>query len=58
MLRSLPFMGLCMLAIGFSFYFIKVENASWAKWLCLVSIGLYLAFFATGMGGTPYTVNG
>ena len=58
MLRSLPFMGLSMLLIGFSFYLIRVAEVPGAKWLCLLSMGLYLAFFVLGMSGTPQTVNG
>lgn len=57
MLRTLPFMGVFMFFLAFSFYFINVRNDGWAQWLTLASMGLYLAFFALGMGATPYAVN-
>ena len=57
MLRTLPFMGLFMFVLAIAFYFINYSADIWAQWLALISMGLYLAFFALGMGATPYAVN-
>ena len=57
MLRTLPFMRIFMFLLGLSFYFINVSNEPWGQWLALASMAIYLAFFALGMGATPYAVN-
>ena len=50
-------MGLCMLLLSLAFYLIKIEHQDWAQWLAIFSMGLFLAFFALGLGATVHAVN-
>ena len=57
MLRSLPFIAIFMWLLALSFGLIHMAEVSWARWMALFSLCLYLAAFAIGMGSTPWTVN-
>ena len=57
MLRTLPFISLFIISLGASFAIINIAQLEWGKWLAISSICLYLAFFAIGMGSTPWTIN-
>ena len=50
-------MGLCMLLLSLAFYLINGAHYDWAKWLAIFSMGLFLAFFAPGLGATVHAVN-
>jgi hypothetical protein len=58
MLRTLPWIGISMAMIGVG---MGIHNFTsdeiLGKWIALLSLLCYLAFFSVGMGGTPWTVN-
>ena len=57
MLLSLPLMAVCLLLLGLSFYFLNALSLSWARWVSLVSFGLFFGFLAMGMGNAPNLIN-
>lgn len=56
MLWTLPGCGIAMFCLSLGMYLVNVD-ISGGEWLAVVSMFTYIALFAIGVGGTPWTVN-